>query len=368
MLGAMVSAIAVAGCTITPAVSENTGAVEPPRVGEIEDFTDIRELCGDKDVTVAYLVISANNAARMIQRAEFDDEARRCPNITKTLYVDSQNDPQRMRANIDSLVAQGVDIIIAQDLGPADLPAVRRATAAGVQVVPFISDPGGVPGRDYTAFVAENVDEFGKTLTDWVAGALGDKGSVIVLGGPAGNAYSHQTYLAVQQALAKYPDMTLLGDDYLVTDWEVGKTQQAVAGALTKYPNIDGVISTYGGGSVGGIRAFLGAGRPLPVWATSDANEFSCLWEQIAPSQPQFQIATQSLRPWMTRVALRHGLAAAQGIPDTEPTIVNLPFFEDSIAGGELAPQCNPDLPPDASLSTFLTEAQLSELFTRGAS
>lgn len=359
----VVSALAACGpMGQTGPAAAGVGGSEP-KTGQTADFSDISGLCGEKDVSAAMLVISGNNSARKAGKAEFEAEAAKCPTITETSYVDAQGDPQKMRSSIDDLVARGVDIIVAQDLGPSDLPAVKRAASAGVAVVPFIADPGGDPGNDYAAYVAEDVAAYGRNLTDWIAGTLGNEGNLLVLGGPAGNSYSQAVFDAAKETVARYPDMTLLNSQYVVTDWEVGKTQQAVAGALSKYPQIDGVVSDYGGGSVGGIRAFLAAKRPLPAWAANDTNEFSCTWTKYNAEQPDFEIATQSIRQWMVRPALRHAMAAAQGLENLEPTIFELPLFEDSVAGGDLAPKCDPSLPPDAIVSSQLTREELLALF-----
>jgi ribose transport system substrate-binding protein len=339
----------------TPATAVKTGTTA--------DLASIAKLCGTKKLVVGMSDLFGGNSWRKITRAEFEDEAAKCPNITKTLYTDAQNNPQKQISDINGLVAQGVNVLIVNDLGPSSLPTLRKATAAGVKVVPFIANPGGKVGTDYTNFVGEDVVAYGAALADWEVKALKGKGNVVVLGGLAGNSYSQAVYDAAKAALAK-SGMTLLNTNgYIVTNWDPGQTQKVVAGLLTKYPKIDGIISDYGGGSVGGIRAFLAANRPLPVWSANDSNQFACLWKQYHPKQSTFQIGTVSSRNWMSRVALREGVAAAEGTADPEPTIIKLPLFEDSLAGGDLAPHCDPNLPPDAILSSQLSHAALTALF-----
>jgi ribose transport system substrate-binding protein len=331
--------------------------------GTAADLTSISKLCGTKKLVVGMSDLFGGNSWRKITRAEFEDEAKKCPNITKALYTDAQNNPQKQISDINGLVAQGVNVLVVNDLGPSSLPTLRKATAAGVKVVPFIANPAGKVGSDYTSYVAEDVAAYGAALADWEVKALHGKGNVVVLGGLSGNSYSQAVYDAAKSALAKSGMKLLNPNGYIVTNWDPGQTQKVVAGLLTKYSKIDGIVSDYGGGSVGGIRAFLAANRPLPVWSANDSNEFACLWKKYRTSQPTFQIATVSSRNWMARVALRHGVAAAEGIADPEPTIIKLPLFEDSLAGGDLAPHCDPNLPPDAILSSQLSQAALTTLF-----
>jgi ribose transport system substrate-binding protein len=364
-----VLAIALTACNTSSTQASgntNTGGSAPraaAKTGTTADLVSISKLCGSKKVVVGMSDLFGGNSWRKITRAEFEAEAKQCPNITRTLYTDAQNNPQKQISDINGLVAQGVNVLIVNDLGPSSLPTLRKATAAGVKVVPFIANPGGKVGTDYTNYVAEDVVAYGAALADWEVKALKGKGNVVVLGGLAGNSYSQAVYDAAKTALAK-SGMTLLNTNgYIVTNWDPGQTQKVVAGLLAKYSKIDGVISDYGGGSVGGIRAFLAANRPLPVWAANDSNQFACLWNRYHPTQPTFQIGTVSSRNWMARVALREGVAAAEGIVDPEPTIIKLPLFEDSLAGGNLAPHCDPNLPPDAILSSQLSHAALTALF-----
>jgi len=333
-------------------------------VGTEDQIQDISKFCGTKPLTVALADGFGGNSWRKITRAIFEDEAKKCPNIKKILYTDAQADTQKAISDINSLVAQHVDVIVTfVDGGEALLPTIQKATAAGVKVVPFVGSPGGTPGKDYVDFVSEDVKTYGKNLATWTIDKMGGKGNLVMLGGIAGNSYSQAVYDGVLEAVKANPGVKLLNTDGPVaTDWEPGKTQQVVAGLITKYGTIDGIVSDYGGGSVGGIRAFEAAGKPIPVWSANDSNEFACLWYQYKDSQPKYQIATESSRNWVVKVALHKGLAAANGLPDDEPSIYNLQIIEDSTDPSKM-PKCEKDLPPDAILSSGLSVDQLKALF-----
>ncbi|WP_426245400.1 substrate-binding domain-containing protein [Nocardioides sp. LHG3406-4] len=343
------------------------GSVEGQKTGIVgtqDQIQDISELCGDEPMTVALADGFGGNSWRKITRAVFEAEAAKCPNIEKVLYTDAQGDTQKAIADINSLVAQGVDIIVTfVDGGEALLPTIKKATAAGVKVVPFVGSPGGTPGEDYVDFVAEDIKTYGGSLADWTIDAMGGEGNLVMLGGIAGNSYSQGVFEGVKDAAAKSPGINLLNaDGPISTDWEPGKTQQVVAGLITKYGQIDGIVADYGGGSVGGIRAFIAANKPLPVWSANDSNEFACLWYQYKDDNPSYQIATESSRNWIVKVALHKGLAAANGILSDEPSIYNLEIIEDS-RNPDMLPTCEDSLPPDAILSSGLKVEQLADLF-----
>ncbi|MDR7183270.1 ribose transport system substrate-binding protein [Microbacterium trichothecenolyticum] len=340
------------------------GEVTTGEVGVQGDIQDISAFCGDEDITVALADGFGGNSWRKITRAMFEAEAAKCDNITKVLYTDAQGDTQKAISDINSLVAQGVDVIVTfVDGGEALLPTIKKATDAGVAVVPYVGSPGGTPGTDYVDFVAEDITTYGRNLADWTIKTMGGEGNLVMLGGIAGNSYSQGVYDGVLEAVEANPGVTLLNEDGPVaTDWEPGKTQQVVAGLITKYGDIDGIVADYGGGSVGGIRAFEAAGKPFPVWSANDSNEFACLWYEYKDAQPTYQIATESSRNWIVAVALHKALAAANGLPNDEPSIYNLEIIEDSTDSSK-QPRCEEALPADAILSSGLSVEQLEALF-----
>ena len=333
------------------------------RIGNIDELRPITDYCGEKPVRVALVDGFGGNSWRRITRAEFEDEASKCKNITEVIYVDGQNNPQKTISDLQGLVAQGIEaIVIFPDAGPAMLPAIRQAYQAGTSIVAYTASPGGTPGKDYVDFIAHNTPKDGANWAQWIADQLNGKGKVVFLGGTPGNLQSQAELEGIKEVFAKYPDIELLGGRPFDTNWDPAETQRVVSGLLTQYSQIDGILSDYGGGSVGGIRAFVSAGRPLVPWAAIDANEFACLWYEYHKTNPKFEIMTTTSRTWLVRLALRKALAYAEGIPNDEPSIINVPIVEDSTMA-DLKPKCDPSLPPDAILSSKLTKEQLKEVF-----
>ncbi|MBU1588190.1 MAG: substrate-binding domain-containing protein [Actinobacteria bacterium] len=375
---ATVAAFLAAGALVLSACSTGTDAggstgdttenlVSVGTSGLQSDIVDISQFCGDKPIKVAFADGFGGNSWRKTTRAIFEAEAAKCPNITDVLYTDAQADTQKAIADINSLVAQGVNVIVSfTDGGEALLPTVKKATEAGVKSVSIVACPGGTPGTDYVDCVSENVDTYGYGLAKWTIDQMGGKGNLLMTGGQAGNPYSQAVYEGAKKAVAENPDVVFLneqlGDTFVDTGWEPGKTKQVMAGLITQFGQIDGIVADYGGGSVGGIEAFVDAGKPLPVWSANDSNQFACLWYQYKDSQPSFQIATMSSRNWVAIPALHKGLAAYNGLANTEPSTYNLEIIEDS-TDPDKQPVCESDLPNDAILSSGLTVDQLKKLF-----
>lgn len=338
--------------------------VSPKKVGSVGELRPITAFCGTKPIRVALSDGNGGNSWRRITFAEFKDEASKCPNITEVKYTDGQGNPQKQIADIQGLAAQRYDVIVVNpDSGEALIRAMRQATKAGSAVVPFTVGESfpGAPGKDYLVAVSESVLNGGRLNAEWVAKQLGGKGNVVVFGGSPGNAFSNTLATAWREVWARYPGIKVL-EGPIDTNWNPAEYQRIMAGLLAKYPQIDAVYSDYGTGSVGALRAYEAAGRKIPVWSSSDANELGCFWKDHVAANPDFRLATWSSRTWLSRLALRKGVAAAEGLDEDEPSIVNLPMEEDS-TDPALQPKCDASLPPDAILSSHLTTAQLGALF-----
>lgn len=367
---------AASGCAGGPWTDENAGFTVDPvyldksKIGTVDNQTDITDLCGTEPIRVALADGTGDNAFRKTARAEFEAEAAKCPNLELLPYADGQNSPQKAVSDIKALVAQGVNaLVVFPDAGQALLPTMREAMEAGVAVVPYTASPGGTPGTDYTTFVGHNTVNDGRTWARWTCETLGDKGgNAVFLGGTPGNTQSLTELSGVEAELEENPDCSAVKllnapGTPIDTDWNPAQAQQVVAGLITKYPKIDAVIGDSGDAALGGIRAFLQANRPLPLWTANDVNGFACTYEENKKSQPQQEIVTVSSRTWMVRVALRKAVAAYRGIEDPEPEIINIPIQENSL-DPDKQPVCDPDLPNGAVLSSKLPPDQLAAIYS----
>ena len=365
------TAIFAAHIAVSPAAAADGkfGDVDlaPEKSGPVSELIDITQLCGDKPMKVAYSDGYGATAWRKISRREFEVEAAKCPNITDIAYTDAQGNPEKQISDILGLAAQGYDVIVVfPDAGEAILRAMRQATAAGVAVIPWavgLNFPGE-RGKDYLLTVTESIEETARNRAEWISKQLNYEGNVIAFGGLPGNPIVAAEERGWRPVFDKYPGVKVL-EGPIDTNWDPSQYQKIMASLLAKYPKIDAIYADYGLGVMGALRAYEAAGVPIPIITAEDANELGCFWRAHKDANPDFKLATTSGRNWMSRLALRKGVAAVQGIDDTEPSIILLDTKEDSTAEDEsLWPKCDPSLPPDALLSsTMLTREQLAELF-----
>jgi ribose transport system substrate-binding protein len=376
-----VAALILTGCTSTNAEAPEEGGVAnnlqadiaAGSVGTVDQFITMDEVCpaeGDP-ITVGVVDGIGTNSWSKTVLAEIESEAAQCPLIESVEFIAGLFDLEATTSGITSLAAKGTDVILViPDAGPgeAHLPAIRQATQAGSIVINFAADPQGQAGVDYLDYTDQSPEFVGISKGEWIVDQLGpDGGNLVFLGGPAGALVSTQEFDGLAQVLAENPQVNLLTPEPVVTNWDPAQAQQAMAGLLSQFPEIDAIIADYGAAAAGVIRAYEAAGLSLPLLATTDDNSLSCNFEALKETNPSYELATVSSRTWIGRVALRKAVAAYYGGSNPEPSIYELAIYEDSTgtAPGSVLPAdaCLPDAPPDATPSTFLTPDEIAALF-----
>jgi ribose transport system substrate-binding protein len=377
MAAVAAAALILAGCSSTNS-STSSGTsntlhadIAAGKVGTEADFTKIGDVCGSKPVSVTVVDGYGTNSWSKTVKAEIDSEAAKCKSIKSVSYTAGAGDLAATNAAITGAAAKGSNILLViPDAGPgqAQLASVRKATKAGTIVVPFASDPTGKAGTDYLDYTDQIPSYSGQAWAQWVVDTLGSKGgNVVFLGGPAGAAVSAQEFIGIQKILAKNPQIKLLTPEPVTTNWDPAQAQQAMAGLLSQFPKIDAVIADYGAVANGVIRAYQAAGVSLPLLTSTDDNSLSCGYDALKATNPGYELATNSSRTWIGRVALRKALAAFYGKADHEPSQYNLGLVEDSTgktAGTKKpAEACLTDAPTDASPSSLLTSDEFKKIF-----
>jgi len=363
-LGASALALALASISlVAPRAADSKFAgldLAPDKVGTLADMWPMSKVCGTKKIKVAFSDGWGGNYWRHITRAEFEDEAKKCPNITDVKYTDGEGKAEKQSSDIAALVAQHYDVIVVfADTGPAQLKEIRKATEAGVAVIPFTTGdaPFGKIGTDYVTRATESQIALGELEANWMAKTLNGKGNVIVDGGFPGNPMTTAQAVGWKKAFEKYPGIKVL-EGPVDTNWDPALAQKLTAAEIAKYPEIDGIIAE----TTGPIRAFQAAGKPVPAFFGQELNDLSCLWDA---ANPKFKLATAPAHTWLVRLALRKGVAAAEGISDTEPSLVKLDIIEDS-TDPKKPVTCAKDLPMDSIYqSSQLSKDQIAALLKK---
>jgi ribose transport system substrate-binding protein len=323
---------------------------------------DIAPMCGTKPMVVGLSDGYGGETWRKTAVAELKDEVSRCKNLKRFMYTNANGDQQKANSDINSMVAQGVNVLVVfPDFGAAQIPAMRAATKAGVTVVPYLAKVPGNPGKDYAVNVTEDVYRMGTVWADWF-GKNVKKGNVVFLGGAPGALSSQIFFDGFRTGIAKYPDLKLLENNFVVTNWTPVDAQKAVAGLIAKYPKIDGVATDYGVTALAAVKAFQQAHLPVPAIATNASNnELNCKYLSLKKAGTSFPYFSLDGTTSVIRFAGRRAVATYQGTPNSEPMMA-FPFpYADSATGVD--PKCDPSAPPDADFSSALSVEKLKAVF-----
>ncbi len=348
-----VLALAAAGCA-----SNDTGSADAqtghPAGGNAPSW------CGSKKVSVGLADGFGDNNWRQVTAAEAKAEIAKCPSVSSFSYTDGQGNTQKAISDIQGQVAKGTQaLVVFPDAGQAVLPALRSAYKAGVVTVPYRVSPGGKDGQDYDYFVSTDFRQAGVLWAQWLVKALGGKGNVLNLGGPPANSQSLAEFQGMQSVLKSHPGIRFVGTTpYEVTNWDAAQTQKVVTAALSKYPKIDAITTDFGAALASSFSAFSGAGRKIPAIATEDANVLACDWQKQKDAGSPFKLFTVSSQNAMSRLAIDVAVAKASGGVVPSSKVFPQSAFEDSVSGAPHPVTCDKTLPPDAFVSSSLTNAQ----------
>jgi ribose transport system substrate-binding protein len=285
--------------------------------------------CGPKKISLSLSDGFGGNNWRRITRGEAEDEASKCPNVTKFVYTDGQANLQKSISDIQSLAAQGINaMVVFPDQSEAVLPAIRSAYKGRPRRRPVPRFPGRQAGRRLRL-----LHQDGLLLRRHADGEVdgesaprqGELSSISA--GPAGNSQSRTRSAAFQAVFKKYPGIHFIGTKpFEVTNWDPALTQKVVTAVLAKYPKIDGFMTDFGAAFASSLAAFEQANRKVPAVAAEDSNAFGC-----AAKKAGFPTMTVSSQNWMVRTAVDFAVAKASGGKVPASDTVKNTMFDDSL-------------------------------------
>jgi ABC-type sugar transport system substrate-binding protein len=177
----------------------------------------------------------------------------------KFIVYDSENEVAKQTANLEDLVALGVDGIVVNPIDVSSLgPAINKAAATGIPVVTF--DRAAV-GANYTFYVGCDDVAGGRMIADFVAKKLGGKGKIILItGSPGSSPQLDRSKGFKEQLAAKYPGLKIVFDQ--TGEFFREKGMQVMEDAITAVPDFNAVVCQNDDMMMGAIQALKSAGIP----------------------------------------------------------------------------------------------------------
>jgi len=292
---------------------------------------------------------------QMIQMAQaYAAQPDVAPLIEELIVVSSGQDVEAQIAQMDNMIALGVDAIILNAATPTGFDAViRRAADAGIIVVAF----DNVVTAPEAIIVNEDQVEFGRVMAEDLVARMGGAGNVVMVNGVPGTGVDTDRNTGAKEVFAEYPDITVAAE--LEGRWDSGTAQTVMADYLATQPEVDGVWVQ--GGGPGVIQAFKDAGVALPPMAGEAENGF-----RKAMAAGEFEGISVGQTPGMVAVSMAAALELLQGtelpanismpLPlvvseDVEEGVHFFPDLPDDFFTAIKIPVCGVNLDPETILS-----------------
>lgn len=181
-----------------------------------------------------------------------------------TVGMNSETDFDTQVNAVDSLITQGVDLIV---LAPADsagmVAPVKRAIDAGVTVINFdvtldkeALKAAGLP--EEFLFVGPDNTDGAEMVGNYLGDTLGDGGKVFIIEGNPGADNAKQRKNGFMKAIESH-NLELLASN--TAHWETEEANTLMTNLLTKHPDVEGVMCANDSMALGVVRALEAAGR-----------------------------------------------------------------------------------------------------------
>ena len=228
-----------------------------------QEMVDCSKYKKDAPYTMAYCNASLSNAwavvgVEVIKHVVEQNKGE----IKEFVFTDATDKADKQIADMEDLVAKGVDLIIIRAVTGAALdPIVTSTHKRGIPVICFSRK---VKSDNFVSYVSASNYTMGRAMAIWLAQYLKGKGNIVILAGAAGAGSAEERWIGIQEALAAHPGITILDKQYSQYSISKGKTvMQAMIQSFGK--KIDGVLCVGGSEAIGAIEALQEAGLKVPI-------------------------------------------------------------------------------------------------------
>ncbi|WDZ80531.1 ABC transporter substrate-binding protein (plasmid) [Ensifer adhaerens] len=224
-------------------------------------IAEVPKLAQKDKYKVGFAQTESNNPWRIAQTNSMKAEAEKLG--IQLVYTDAAGSAAKQVADVNSMIAQGVDVIF---LAPREekplIPAVMAAKKAGIPVILLDRsvDPSlAKAGEDYLTFIGSNFVEEGKRVAEWLAKNANGKSKIIELEGTTGSSPANDRKKGFDDAIKAAGGFEIVASQ--TGDFARDKGRQVAEALLQAHPDADVIYAHNDEMAIGAIAALEAAGK-----------------------------------------------------------------------------------------------------------
>jgi ABC-type sugar transport system substrate-binding protein len=224
-------------------------------------YAELPALAKKNTYKVGFAQTESNNPWRIAQTNSMKSEAEKLG--YQLVYTDAAGSAAKQVADVNSMIAQGVDVIF---LAPREekplIPAVMAAKKAGIPVILLdrnVDQSLAKAGEDYVTFIGSDFIAEGKRVAEWLAKNANGKSKIIELEGTTGSSPANDRKKGFDEAIAAAGGFEILASQ--TGDFARDKGRQVAEALLQAHPDADIIYAHNDEMAIGAIAAIEAAGK-----------------------------------------------------------------------------------------------------------
>lgn len=224
-------------------------------------MAELPKLAQKDTYKVGFAQTESNNPWRIAQTNSMKAEAEKLG--FQLVYTDAAGSAAKQVADVNSMIAQGVDVIF---LAPREekplIPAVMAAKKAGIPVILLDRsvDPSlAKAGEDYVTFIGSDFIDEGKRVAEWLAKNANGKSKIIELEGTTGSSPANDRKKGFDEAINAAGGFEIVASQ--TGDFARDKGRQVAEALLQAHPDADVIYAHNDEMAMGAIAALEAAGK-----------------------------------------------------------------------------------------------------------
>lgn len=210
---------------------------------------------------VGFAQTESNNPWRIAQTNSMQSEAEKLGH--QLVYTDAAGSAAKQVADVNSMIAQGVDAIF---LAPREekplIPAVMAAKKAGIPVILLdrnVDQSLAKAGEDYVTFIGSDFVEEGRRMAEWLVENKPDGGQIIELEGTTGSSPANDRKKGFDEYIAQHSQFEIVASQS--GDFARDKGRQLTESLLQAHPDASVIYAHNDEMAMGAIAALEAAGK-----------------------------------------------------------------------------------------------------------